>query len=780
MSGAGVGTTAAANPAAGPAPTNPAPAVGPVGTGPKPPPVAPAQTNKPININTINVKISTNIPDQPEISLTKQLLVVKTPNYKKYNEYPFITGSIRIRKGILPLSYAERMDFFFIKERFKFLTKRISSEGGIDTNYVDEAPKPNQTADEKKEEMEKFKKNIKHNIYLLLNCVFITYPRMNNIISSKERSPLDIETPILIDRYSYVSVGPQKYTVARVVLINDIYNHYAFEQLRVNNEEFEIWKINESRNLDKKIEDMVEEQAKLFDSTYKDIDYEDDINKCVQSLSDATNVAGGYVTNRKENDIYIRALEDLLKALILFNNRKNPNGASFQYGEKYRDDILKILNDMQVRMSIDLQKLEDYTDFIVKIQPVGSKKYIWGSTYSENLKKRYKNAISSIIILVGKTKTYSIIDDDDLKTKCDDINEVIQYYMTNAPKMITMFFTQNEKNQEKITQEDITKATNALQSLADESATYTDIKKKYTNLPVTDFKQLYNFQKHFMEKPPHINVPQIRGYMKVLGRLGDINTNINNIEITINPDDPVKTRKYTDFIVRTNDALSSAGQIGINNQTKLLVKSLNINATTLQKYMNEKKYIDLEPAPTSTNPAPTKDNTLRMGIDEYNNEKYKKLSGEINKNIKLIQKMINYNVDVKLLKTDKTKYDKLIAQLDDMNGGSDECGIIFDNDKSPSYEVYIYLDLIKGQVTDTNNNLNMCGFKDGILKTKFLQEFYGRAKKIEHDPLITMIEPRYQKPTISSKNKTRKAIPRQQPNNITRRQLPRQIPQRQQ
>ena len=52
-------------------------------------------------------------------------------------------------------------------------------------------------------------------------------------------------------------------------------------------------------------------------------------------------------------------------------------------------------------------------------------------------------------------------------------------------------------------------------------------------------------------------------------------------------------------------------------------------------------------------------------------------------------------------------------------------------------------------------------------------------KKIEHDPLITLYEPRYQKPTISSNNKTRKAMPNQ-PKNNTRRQLPTQIPQPQQ
>lgn len=741
---------------------------------------AAAQPNKPINIDTINVKISTNIPDQPDISLTKQLLVVKTPNYKKYNEYPFITGSIRIRKGILPISYAERMDFFFMKERFKFLTKRISSE--VDTNYVANETVP--------EDYKKFKKNIQHNISLLLNCAFITYPMMNNIISSKDRSPLDIDTPILIDRYSYVSVGSQKYTVARVVLINDIYNHYAFEQLRVNNEEFDIWKINESRNLDRKIDDAIEEQAKLFDSTYKDINYEDDINKCVQSLSDANVNTGGQVLNRKENDIYIRALEDVLKTLILFNNRKaGPLASSVSYQEDFKKKILKLLEDTKTQIKNDLKKVFEYTNIGSVVSP-----RVWGAGVNDTLKTYYTKAIATIDKMQTEIRTDENINDDDFKIDIEGINDTIRTYITDAPKMIAMIL-KNENRARYISQNDIEEALLALKSLSNATAAdfnieYDEIRqKKFPNIPVTitqnQFKQLYELQQYFMKSSQLINVPQIRGFMKVLVKLKDMKTDIDklNTVLTLEAEKPTEIRKYTDFIVRTNDALSSAGQIGISNQTKLLVKSLNINAITLQKYMNEKKYIDLEPNPTNpANPAnPAKDNTLRMGIDEYNNEKYKKLSGEINKNIKLIQKMINYktNEQVKLLKTDKTEYDKLIAKLDEMDGSSDECGIIFDNDKSPSYEVYIFLDLIKGQVTDMNNNLNMCGFKDGILKTKFLQEFYGRSKKIEHDPLITMIEPRYQKPTISSKNKTRKAVPNQ-PNNMTRRQLPTQIPQPQQ
>jgi hypothetical protein len=740
-------------------------------------PKGPNPTKKTININTINVKISTNIPDQPDISLTKQLLVVKTPNYKKYNEYPFITGSIRIRKGILPISYAERMDFFFIKERFKFLTNRISSEGGIDTNYVDEA-----IDDPSGNKYELFKQNIKRNIYLLLNCVFITYPMMNNIISSKSRTQLDIDTPMLIDRYSYVSVGSQKYTVARVVLIDDIYNHYAFEQLRLNNEEFDIWKINEQRNLAKKIDDAVDDQKKLFESTYKDIDYEEDIKKCVQSLSDATIPSGGYVTNRRENDIYIRALEDVFKALVIFSSKNMKKYIGSNYRNQYKDDLITMLETTKTELNLALNALNQYdinsNNALKKLSISAPQTNSWGSSNSKSNRTSISNAITKVQVMIDTLNSSNTI--IDLKTTCDDINKNINLYTQQTQRMIPTLLTNTPSKavDNKITPEVINKTLDALKLLSESS----DFVEKLNevrdannwditvagNLTQSIAKLLYELQQTFMNPPTQMNGVKLVSKMNIWDKLREIESEgMSAILDVTNDDKGGNTRKYTDFIVRTNDALSTVGKIGISNQTKLLVNALNTNAQTLQKYLNEQKYVVLD------------DNTLRMGIDEYKNEKYKKLSSEINKNIKLIQKMINYKntKQVKALKTEKDVYDKLITQLDMMADTRDtECGLIFDNDKSPSYEVYIYLDLIKGQVTDTNNNLNICGFKDGILKSKVMQMMYNRDKKIEHDPLITI----YEKPVISSKNKTRKAMPIQQPNNMTRRQLPTQIPQPQQ
>ena len=45
--------------------------------------------NGPIIIDTINILVSTNIPDQKDISLTSKVLISTSPNTAKYNA-PFI------------------------------------------------------------------------------------------------------------------------------------------------------------------------------------------------------------------------------------------------------------------------------------------------------------------------------------------------------------------------------------------------------------------------------------------------------------------------------------------------------------------------------------------------------------------------------------------------------------------------------------------------------------------------------------------------------------------
>jgi hypothetical protein len=242
--------------------------------------------------------------------------------------------------------------------------------------------------------------------------------------------------------------------------------------------------------------------------------------------------------------------------------------------------------------------------------------------------------------------------------------------------------------------------------------------------------------------------------------------------------------KYVEFIIELNrslDIIIQSNMVVISDRTKVFVKDLYANALKLQKYVNEQGYLKLD--------------NLQFGNEKYKNDKYAAITNKINENIKLIKKMINY----KHASTVKTPdvYKELVAKLtantgetqesvdkasvakasDDKSSdakASDQAGLIFDNDKTPSYEIYIFMDLIDGVVTDENrNNLNMCGFKDGVLFNKFRQLVEGRQKKIIHDPLMTLTDkkkaPNHQKPTVSSNNTRKQAVPTKS-NNTTRKQ----------
>ena len=505
-----------------------------------------------VNVDTINVKLSTNIPNQPDISLTKNLVVVKSQNFSKYNEYPYITGSIRIKPGYLPVSYADRMDFFFVKERFTRLANRMIRDNPIDTNYVDDS----KTDDGGKT---KFTENITANIKTLLSVMFTTFPIQYNLTDSMNRERLDANITLLDETYSYVNVNSKKYTVSRVVWINDIYNHFAFENLRVSDEEYENWFIREDKNLTNKLKDTTDERDVLLKSIKHD-DIEGDINN-----------------------------------------------------------------------------VEQYIEKVKVAAPAP------GQFVPENVTK-YKMASESL----GKSLTA-------LKTMMSD------------------------------------------------------------------------------------NLPDNQKY----------------IEFTI------ELNRALDIIIQSN-------MVVISDRTKVFVKDLYANVLKLQKFVNEQGYLKL------TN--------LRFGNEKYKNEKYTAVTNKINENTKLIKKMINY-ADAQNVKQ-QDKYSKLVAKLTANTGetqaikpiasadkDSDQAGLIFDNDKTPSYEIYIFMDLIDGVVTDENrNNLNMCGFKDGVLLNKFRQLVEGRQKKIIHDPLMTITAPSHQKPTVSSNNKTRKQAVPTKSNNTTRKQ----------
>jgi hypothetical protein len=114
-----------------------------------------------------------------------------------------------------------------------------------------------------------------------------------------------------------LSIGSKKYTIAKVVWIDDIYNHYVTKQLVRDYKEFTAWKANETRSINNRSKDNAGQKIRII-GAWKKIDkvlsiLNDNIDKIIQYISNEKELAA-----TTENVIRNRnALDGLLAHLII-------------------------------------------------------------------------------------------------------------------------------------------------------------------------------------------------------------------------------------------------------------------------------------------------------------------------------------------------------------------------------------------------------------------------------------------------------------------------------
>jgi hypothetical protein len=204
----------------------------------------------------------------------------------------------------------------------------------------------------------------------------------------------------------------------------------------------------------------------------------------------------------------------------------------------------------------------------------------------------------------------------------------------------------------------------------------------------------------------------------------------------------------TEFIVelkRTLDIVVKGNIVPIHSIIQDFIKDLSDNNTQLITVEGEKNILRPEPA--------------FFGNPKYKNENYKNLTDAIMKDLKIVKSMINLNKQnlFNINNPFNETFDKAIfttnmvinlvnrIQETDLepNKKNDKAGIIFDNNnvKTPKFEVYFYIDLIDGYVTDdSQTELDLCGFRDELLLIKFNQIMNDEIYALQHDPLIKVID----------------------------------------
>jgi hypothetical protein len=209
-----------------------------------------------MEIETINIIVSTNASNEKEFSLTKNVIYHPSiTDTSKYSEYPFFTKYVdynKIFQYINILSYKDLVDTFFIRSSFEKIMK---------LGY-----KPNLVNDENM--------NIyaNANVNIMLSLLFpTTYPIKNNyentfntLIQSGNYNSTNLQLNMKNifsffnpNQYSYIKVSGNTYSIVKCVWLNDFFNHPVYFKLMGEYDKLLLWKVSENKKLNVEIKKKV-------------------------------------------------------------------------------------------------------------------------------------------------------------------------------------------------------------------------------------------------------------------------------------------------------------------------------------------------------------------------------------------------------------------------------------------------------------------------------------------------------------------------------------------
>lgn len=190
------------------------------------------------DIYELKIVISTNIKSKKEIILTKDLIhnTDQVTVSSELNSYPYVTYDVMYsRRRLIRLTYQERINFFFNKDKFKELlaSYKTTITDKTDRNAV-----------------------VENNIMIMLELLLPTkFPAVKDLKQSykmvfNKDGFLDhlYEAFIYNQPFSYLKIDGKVYTTKRVIWLNDILNHPVYRKLLDHYRKFWVWCKEEKDN----------------------------------------------------------------------------------------------------------------------------------------------------------------------------------------------------------------------------------------------------------------------------------------------------------------------------------------------------------------------------------------------------------------------------------------------------------------------------------------------------------------------------------------------------
>ena len=194
-----------------------------------------------VGLKQLKIMIKTSIPGKDEyIDFTSDLLDVKKT--KSLSKLPFFLGTQAYpRIKLQNFSYERIVEFFFNKSTFQKIMRSTTRKNHSETK----------------------KKDIKlENFELTLRLLFPTnFPLVNNIDNSLEyivptknlftlkgSNVFNVLPRRFNQKFSYLNIGSEIYTITKTVWNNDVMNHPVYSEIIKTYKEFDFWKSDPSNN----------------------------------------------------------------------------------------------------------------------------------------------------------------------------------------------------------------------------------------------------------------------------------------------------------------------------------------------------------------------------------------------------------------------------------------------------------------------------------------------------------------------------------------------------
>jgi hypothetical protein len=667
------------------------------------------------NIDTIIILIKSNIPDKQPFPFTKNsLYTAKLPLFSKYSEYPYITDTIKYPyKKLSKLAYDDIVNFFFIKQKFKYILENElnTNENELNKNQI-----------------------LEHNIITMIELLFSTYYPENNKISISFKDTISNEyiethqTQLLDDNTSfYIKLDNEIYTISKVTWLNDVINNPLYGVFVDDFYNYQKWIQRTVPEIDNKIKTIQSDINRLI----KKNDTTNEI-KLLQKYLNEINIQSRYSDN-SQRVFMINNMIQILNVIGIY--KKYIESKLPERLNSFMDNYKKVLNEQNfLKNSWVEYKLPPPPPLSVFRSPesaVASTDHEWwypvkinndngDGTYNIDV---FKDEVSRATDKFSK-EILENIPKENLRQlsflQISDITENYQYvstfrsaklsYALFEPSAITgrvklfekiqVNFVDNKTGKANITYTDGSKKTEDVELFFLRSKVKTNDIEIDTKKPEEYLADSLYKLKESYEKNGYTNFSlNFKNYIKKLLEFNDSLTKINTIKQDyLNTD---KDYLKFDSTFKVDEEFEQFTELSktIKKLSSDTVKSTN---TTLQEliddYVNNSKNYEIE--------TKTEKKHLFYELLQYIIKCY-----WLNNNCDTNNLINIYN---EINTEDQTKINNFLEVLNNKTILKTNVNIINTkgNKNLPRYQIYIGLDLIKGKVDATNIGRFKCIYHD--------------------------------------------------------------------